>query len=218
MIVNDIWLPNPSLTTYRGLVAYNSCFERDIVDEVLDGRAYPLPDLPPLVRSIADIGAHIGAASAWFRQHFPSAAFHCWEPNPTTFALLQQNAPFATLHNCGLARDFGLAWPKRCVSPCTFSTSDSDMHSRESPVRLEHAGHALGKLRPDLIKLDTEGAEVGIIESALDVFQEAKLVYVEFHTEDDRHRIEDLLADSHRIFYRMIYKLELGVLGFRKRG
>src|SRR5438045_2197564 len=40
---------------------------------------------------VLDVGANIGAAAVLFRERWPAAAIYAFEPDPTNFALLEQN-------------------------------------------------------------------------------------------------------------------------------
>ena len=49
----------------------------------------------------------------------------------------------------------------------------------------------------DFLSIDTEGSEIPIIESCPEAFLAAKVIYLEYHAEEDRRRIDGLLGDSH---------------------
>jgi hypothetical protein len=70
-------------------------------------------------------------------------------------------------------------------------------------LRLRDAGRfasELGVERFDLIKIDTEGAEVPILRSLGRVVRDAAIVHVEFHSREDRRAIDDLMNPSHCLF------------------
>src|SRR5262245_13982601 len=66
-----------------------SPFMRAIVAGILEGREYPilqLPDGPPTV--IVDIGANVGATAVFFRAAYPGARIYCYEPSQENFVWL----------------------------------------------------------------------------------------------------------------------------------
>jgi FkbM family methyltransferase len=194
-----------------------------VVREVLSGEAYPLPPLNPdtTIRSIADIGAHIGTAAVWFHHHWPQAAIHCFEPTADSVDLLRTNAPFATIHPYALTNRNGQA---AMVKPPLGAVLNSlKAGEGESEIIECRSAALLHDLQPDLIKLDTEGCEIEIIETALAAFQQAKVIYIEFHRWEDRLKIEELLAavgpGPQKILFsaKVNWSLNRGELGYIDR-
>ena len=59
----------------------------------------------------------------------------------------------------------------------------------------------VGMTHPDVIKIDTEGCELPIISSMIDSFRNAKAIYLEYHSEDDRLAINNMLSQTHILFF-----------------
>lgn len=70
-------------------------------------------------------------------------------------------------------------------------------------VALHDAGLAFRQLdiaAIDILKIDTEGCEVPILRSALELVRGGRALYLEYHSEGDRRVIDALLADTHILF------------------
>jgi FkbM family methyltransferase len=80
----------------RTLFVRHPVMDAWVVHEVINRRLYTPP--PPVERAlrrvdsprIVDLGAHIGAATLHFLEHFPTARVLAVEPNPQTAALLRR--------------------------------------------------------------------------------------------------------------------------------
>ena len=139
---------------------------RDIGDlatigEVLLDELYDVPELRD-VRTIVDLGSHIGSSIVYFRVRHPAAQIHGLEPDPRTFAALEANVGCLE----------GVTIDPRAVSgddgESTFFCADYSLASslagegRPVAVRtvsLDTLMDELGLERIDLLKLDVEGAE-----------------------------------------------------------
>lgn len=128
-------------------------------------------DLAPQI--IWDIGGNIGAASVYLADRFPAARVHTFEPVPENFALVEKNVAglAVTPHNLALgAQDGELTIT---ASDCARNFGGFSFHysgdapAPESRVRMARPDTliAQGLPPPDLIKIDTEGAEWGILTS-----------------------------------------------------
>jgi FkbM family methyltransferase len=180
---------------------------RYVTKEIFTDQCYrPVPRVAdPL--SVLDIGANVGLAAAYFRLAYPDAVIHCVEPDPRAFSFLAQNAP--VIGNC-VIHQVGL-YEGDCQMP--FYSSDNSVISSGSrnpwaravsiPIQLRDAAafvSGLGVGAFDLIKIDTEGAEVPIIRSLAEFIGGAAIVHIEFHSRDDRRTIDDLMNPSHCLF------------------
>jgi FkbM family methyltransferase len=139
---------------------------RDIVLE----QEYALPVADP--RTILDLGANIGLASAWFRAHYPAARIVAVEPDPDTFAKLERNLggdEAITLVQAAVGRESGELELYRpagysIASSVSGSHADGGSSTRVRACTIDElcAEHGLEGL--DLLKLDVEGAELDAIE------------------------------------------------------
>ncbi len=157
------------------------------------------PSLAP--RTILDIGGNIGAAALFFARRFPNAAIHVFEPVPANMALLKKNiAPYPriTPHPVALGNQDGemaIFASDNDSNLAGFSFFDKGVDTTQRavvPVR-----HAQGYLdehgidAPDIIKIDTEGAEYTILKALRpEVLARVQWIVGELHGEKDF----DLLA------------------------
>ena len=54
--------------------------------------------------------------------------------------------------------------------------------------------------RPDIIKIDTEGCELPILSALGESVRATKVVYLEYHSEDDRIAIDEMLRPTHILY------------------
>ena len=53
----------------------------------------------------------------------------------------------------------------------------------------------------DILKIDTEGCEVPILEALSDLLPSVKVIYLEYHSDDDRKAFDRLLGDTHLLLH-----------------
>ncbi len=172
---------------------------------ILEGQCYPLFPFVSDVACIVDIGANIGAATFYFRMHFPDAAIFAFEPSSEAFALLCENtSPFdgITAVNCALFdADRTLVLHGGLEDSVTSSVAQHGLSggtSEEIPARdAEMKFREVGIGRIDILKLDTEGCERPILTSIAGRVPGIKVVYVEFHSAEDRLWIDGFLSPTH---------------------
>jgi FkbM family methyltransferase len=167
-------------------------FER-ICQDVFDGDEYAFTtrNRAPL---IVDAGAHVGAATHYFKRRYPDARVLAIEANPVTFSLLEQNIAQNRL--------IGVRAIQAALAPeageITFYTSPSDEEPGawgDSAVRQPwHEGEETAVVRVpavtlssiltepvDLLKLDIEGMETAALEEAAPRLHLVEQVILEFH-------------------------------------
>ena len=195
-----------------------------IIREIFQDQCYrPVPFIKGVV-NILDIGANIGAASIFFRFTYPQARIHAFEPGHGAFDMLAQNvAPYPSI----IAHKFGL-W--HCDQTAelfvgdhdyaTASLADPEGGNRASDrIDLKACGAELLKLgvkSVDIAKIDTEGCEIPIIKDLIANYA-MRVIYLEFHSEEDRFAIEDLLRTEYSLFSADIQHLHRGTLCYVSR-
>ncbi|MEO7403533.1 MAG: FkbM family methyltransferase [Burkholderiales bacterium] len=156
---------------------------------------YALPDaIQP--RVIYDIGGNIGLTSIYFANRFPEANIHVFEPVPANYQLLQNNiAPYPRVraHQVALGASDGeldMFGSDNANNFGGFSFFDKGVdRTKRTTVVQCHAQRYIDKHclpQPDLIKIDTEGAEHAIL-SSLDAELLARVQWIigELHGERD---------------------------------
>jgi FkbM family methyltransferase len=160
-----------------------------------------------------DVGGCWGDTALWLAHHVgEQGQVHTFEPTPRNRQLLQRNlalnphvAPRVTVWEDPLAPVAGEAvWVRDTVSAGAQMQGElpaADPHGRESvELRTEtiDALVARGAMpRVDFLKIDVEGADVGVLEGAAQtlVEQRPRLALACYHKPDDLVRIPDLVAE-----------------------
>lgn len=152
--------------------------DRGAFDQVLIQRSYDHPAVRELrhPKVILDAGAHIGLASVFFANLFPSATIIAVEPNPRNFGLLLENIrPYPNIRGINAA-----AWPQH-----TNLEVDDLCDSWASSVRQSPNGAVPGLplsslvLEADILKIDVEGSEKEIFEG--NAIPLCKVLMIECH-------------------------------------
>ncbi len=176
----------------------------DHLRNILAGKDYPLPPLPPdfRIETVVDIGANVGAAALWFLGAAPEARVVCFEPARQNHDCLVHNLkqfPNAEAHPWGLFstdRELTLhLGASQCMQHSIYSSRETG--AATETVALKDAAaqfDALGLDRVTILKVDTEGCEVPILERLGDRLNAVAILYLEWHSDDDRRRIDALLA------------------------
>lgn len=119
---------------------------------------------------IIDAGSHIGASVAYFAARYPGCRVVGLEASPSTFARLRANTavfPNVEVHNVALAPEDGTAtfyeraagWESSLLPRGGGRRVDVPAMSLMSVLAMLGADHV------DLLKIDIEGAEYGVLEA-----------------------------------------------------
>jgi FkbM family methyltransferase len=176
-----------------------------IAHDIFAGITYPQVPFVGDIRTILDIGANVGAASAYLAMNYPHARVYALEPGAKPFALLKQNV--LAFENVS-AFPFGLYASDKQVPlfrgrmDCVESSVCPNVRTNggAEEIQLRCAPQFLaeqGIERIDILKIDTEGCEVPILRSLEKHLPAVKVLYLEYHSERDRRLLDQLLAESH---------------------
>jgi FkbM family methyltransferase len=182
--------------------------------------AYGEYDLPELegIRTIVDAGANIGMASIFFAKRFPGARIIALEPEPSNFELLVRN--LAEYPNVVCLRK--ALWTKRGrvtifdpgIGTDAFRASgvdgagavDDSLGTVECVSILDLlAEYSLSKI--DLLKVDIEGAEKEVFESADAWIDRVDAIVIELHDRFKRG-CSRAVYNATTMFQREIHKGE----------
>ncbi len=188
--------------------------------ETLAGKTYPKIPFLKNVGSVLDIGANIGASVIFFALNYPNARVVGVEPARQPYLLLRRNVrgrPNVRVFNVGLhsittKHSIYIGGPDSVTNSVIHNALSSNSQEEVQLVAADAFTRVIGLDRPDIIKIDTEGCEIPIITSIIESFRNAKVVYLEYHSEEDRLKIDRLLCKTHVLFYGKIVHPHRGEL------
>ena len=153
------------------------------------------------VFTVFDVGANVGIFSLSVHARHPHSRIFCFEPSPFAQTLLEANVgELAEMSICkyGLFnRDI-----QTTMHIHRFKTGQNSIrfvgqhHTDAVSIQLMDAGRqfdALGLSHLDILKIDTEGCELEILESMGNRLDMVDYVLLEYHSEKDRRAIDELL-------------------------
>ena len=176
--------------------------------ETFQGRTYPPIPFVKTPARVLDIGANIGASAVTFALRYPRARIAAVEPARQAFALLRRNtARYANIecHNVGL---FSATMKRELLVGVTDSLTNSILPNRYSGERREEIqlvaadefAAQTDMTRAEIIKIDTEGCELPILSAMSESVRAAKVIYLEYHSEEDRIAIDEMLRPTHILY------------------
>lgn len=176
---------------------------------------------------IFDCGANLGMATLYFKWLYPKARIHAFEPDPSTFKLLENNITRNRLtdvvtHNCALWDQDGSI--DLFVDPADpGSLSMSTDRSRLKGERIQVPGRKLSEFVEgpiDFLKLDVEGAEDRVLS---DLVTSGKIEFVremviEYHHHIGNHRscLAEFLLQLERAGFE--YQIQASLYPVTSRG
>ncbi|ABD01463.1 methyltransferase, FkbM family [Synechococcus sp. JA-2-3B'a(2-13)] len=169
------------------------------------------------VQTVIDIGAGVGLGSVCFRGFCPEAAIHCFEVDPLALHLLQQNA--LGLGNC-FVHSVGLAGQNSCRTCRLWPEDPQAKWGVEQLLPFREARAALKELGLefiDVLRVATGGDEVEVLANLQPQLRDIKVIYVEFTSEQDRKRIDQMLDPSHLLWQEEVSQGNYGCLCYLNR-
>lgn len=188
-----------------------------IYREVVEQDTYNLRTLArlhPEIKRAVDIGASFGPASKFIKILWPDADIHAFEPDYERFKLLEENmAEFSGVkcHNIGLVgedrqhvgfdggkyrKSVDIAW---ATALCVGSGKSVDYLNGK--FRLEYVRDYWPD-DVDLLKIDVEGFEWGIIEDLAKAQKLPKIIIGEWHFNNALAGLIQLLEPTHQFEFR----------------
>ena len=162
--------------------------------------------LPNLIPSgpltVVDIGANIGLFALFMKTVKPECEIICFEPVPQTLKLLRHNlsghqniriCPCALSDHSGIARMrlHPTNTGENSILPAGTITAD---YISVPLLDSAEAFRQIGLTYIDIMKIDTEGCEVEILRSLHDYLPYIGILMLEYHSDSDRRRIDQLLS------------------------
>lgn len=155
--------------------------------------------MPKLVAPrVLDIGGNVGAYACWAATVWPNARIFSYEPHPSNFDQMSANCswiPNWEASTLAISDRYGYA-------PLLIGSSNCGCHSLydvgESTDKSIQVATMPGSGLPqaDVLKMDTEGAELVIATSlGMERLKQFKIVCFEWHRFNDKIRLSNLLLD-----------------------
>jgi FkbM family methyltransferase len=142
---------------------------------------------------IIDIGANVGGFAVWAHEYFNNAKIDCYEPIKANYDLLRQNIEGTDIavRNIAIGKDDGERMMYYGLHNCGEASMFQGEEQRQEGemVKVMSAKHLP---QCDIIKIDTEGAEIEILENLVHF---PNIFLVEFHSAYNRRKIDELLLD-----------------------
>lgn len=142
---------------------------------------------------IIDIGANVGGFAVWAHEFFNNPKIDCYEPIKANYELLRQNIEGTDISCRNIA--IGAKDEERMMYYGLHNCGEASLYQGEEQGKegeMVKVMSAMHLPRCDIMKIDTEGAEIEIIENLVN-FPSAFLI--EFHSAHNRRRIDELLKD-----------------------
>lgn len=191
-------------TYYVGVTSQETALFREIYDE----RSYDevVDFIPRAGWTVLDIGANIGIFA--IQQAQRGARIHAFEPNPDCFRRLAKAVAAnklegkISIYNLAVAASPGSG---TMIVPDGFTPGGSivsveDAALSEGPVfpvtSLDHFIPTSGISRIDLLKIDTEGAEVEILRGSTQTLTVVDRIVLEYHSHELLKEVRDLLDSA----------------------
>lgn len=188
--------------------------EAFLVGEIFGANEYAL--LPTVSHSgplkMFDAGANVGLFAVYMKLKYPGSIIHCFEPSPNTLPLCRANTESlggVIVHPYGLYNQEQEA-TFYCHPHHTLQDSIkvSATAAYTTTIQLKDAGAVFDANLPekhlDVLKVDTEGCEIEILESLGHRLDWIDYALVEYHSEYERRRIDELLKDFHLFGFRVV--------------
>lgn len=167
------------------------------------------------VKTIVDVGANSGMFAIAARQFFPNAKIACYEPNPHLSEILNFNA-----RQLGAFPYFEAVMQHDCKVNLNFTESDLATTATEAG-KGNVTGSSLGTIIKrigsiDILKLDCEGAEWGILED-IESWDHVKSLSMEYHSWGKTNaKVDDLFqllkTIKFKTFRHTIYNSQQGLI------
>ena len=142
---------------------------------------------------IIDIGANVGGFAVWAHEYFNNAKIDCYEPIKANYDILRQNIEGTDIavRNIAIGKDDGERMMYYGLHNCGEASMFQGEEQRQEGemVKVMSAKHLP---QCDIIKIDTEGAEIEILENLVHF---PNIFLVEFHSAYNRRKIDELLLD-----------------------
>lgn len=149
------------------------------IDVLLDD-CYRLRQMPDDIRTVVDIGCHVGLFSLAARSHWPQAIIHAYEPNASLKTHWERHAAQAGF--LVYAEAVGSASGSVNLVPNADSVQARTIEAKDGTIHQVAFKDVISRLggKADLVKLDCEGAEWSILRDQ-ESWSHVRFLTMEFH-------------------------------------
>jgi FkbM family methyltransferase len=169
---------------------------------------------------IIDCGANVGQAIAYWKQRFPAARIHAFEPDVDVYEALAWNCAQRDFDAVELERAAVWVHENGIVFHAEGADAGTVMASEEShnSGMEEDSEYTVSTVRlrdyldvpVDFLKLDIEGAETEVLLDCVDGLRHVQHLFVEYHSYvNQEQRIDELLALLRKVGFRIHIHPEL---------
>lgn len=160
---------------------------------------YDVPVNLPKPR-ILDIGANLGAFSIWASHRWPGCQIYAYEPNDQIFDILQRNIAVNTSGNVVLIKEaIGNPGP-RMFYQGNHNCGEAGLYTKSNKPGYELMVSCPTSLpEANVLKMDTEGCEVEILEPLLKQGRKFDVIMYEYHRENDMVTLANLLEKDYNL-------------------
>lgn len=162
---------------------------------------------------ILDIGAGVGAFTRWAKYRWVDSTIYAYEPDPNCYKYLEKNVEDLEkvfIHKSAVGSESG-------VRRLYLGGNSRAMNSFEKPIYTLKEGVDVQVIgadtlpKADIVKCDTEGAEIEILEN---LPYNPHVVLVEYHSLENKSRLEQMYADRYMLFEYKLGTFRTGILKF----
>ncbi len=131
--------------------------------------------------TVVDVGANIGQFTFFCKQYLHAHQVYSFEPVTKSYKVLRKNSEDASFHRAISPHTQVEISIPRCTSlmASSFPLAEDDEKETVAGVRLDDVPELQEHLCIDLLKIDTEGSEFGVLQTAVRTLQKSKLVLIE---------------------------------------
>lgn len=184
------------------------------INKIFNGE-YNVPFYPndPLI--IVDIGANVGGFIRWAASRWAGSTFYGFEPVKSNFDILEKNIldiPNVSLYNVAVGsseRTQKIFYGKNNEGEASLFFGKEQVNDGENVTIIS------AKQIPNchILKIDTEGSEIEIIENLI---VEPLVYLIEYHSESNRLRIDELLKNQYSLVGSKSETFNYGIVKYAK--
>jgi FkbM family methyltransferase len=163
-----------------------SCFRQVLIDSGYDH------DFRHPIKTIVDAGAYIGLSSVFYANKYPEAKIVAIEPERSNYQMLKRNvAPYPNiipLQRALWKNTKRLSLKNRGLGSWAFQTEVAESsiavgasHGTTFGITLDMVMKQFGFEEIDLLKVDIEGSEKEVFDSAAGWIEKVRAIAIEFH-------------------------------------